>query len=82
MKFSLVFFCIAACSAADLTGNWAAGNPGADGVSRKTYFDLKQDGARITGHKGHNPESAYARTGANRPRELFVSLYVSGKSVH
>jgi len=40
----------AAGRAADLTGNWAAGNPGADGVSRKTYFDLKWDGARITGH--------------------------------
>ena len=46
----LVFFCVAACSAADLTGNWAAGNAGADGVARKTYFDLKQEGARITGH--------------------------------
>jgi alpha-galactosidase len=40
----------AACYAADLTGNWASGNPGADGVARKTYFDLKQDGSRITGH--------------------------------
>src|SRR5271157_4756364 len=40
----------AACHAADLAGNWAAGNPGADGVTRKTYFDLKWDGSRITGH--------------------------------
>src|SRR5947209_1020113 len=40
----------AACSAADLTGNWASGAAGADGIARKTYFDLKQDGARITGH--------------------------------
>jgi alpha-galactosidase len=36
--------------AADLTGNWAVSNPGADGVTRKTYFDLKQDGANVTGH--------------------------------
>ncbi len=36
--------------AADLTGNWAVGNPGADGVSRKTYFDLKQEDSKITGH--------------------------------
>ncbi len=49
--FSLAFLLLApAALAADLTGNWAAGSPGADGVTRKTYFDLKQDGARITGH--------------------------------
>ena len=41
---------LGACHAADLAGNWASGNPGADGVTRKTYFDLKQDGARVTGH--------------------------------
>ncbi len=40
----------AACSAADLTGNWVVANPNADGTTRNTYFDLKQDGARITGH--------------------------------
>ena len=40
----------AASYAADLTGNWAVGNTGADGVARKTYFDLKQNGDRITGH--------------------------------
>lgn len=38
-----------ALKAADLTGNWAAGNPGPDGVTRKTYFNLKQDGSKITG---------------------------------
>jgi len=44
-------FCVAAaCSAASLTGNWAAGTAGADGVARKTYFDLKEEGSRITGH--------------------------------
>jgi alpha-galactosidase len=36
--------------AADLTGNWAVGNPGADGVTRKTYLDLKQTGSKVTGH--------------------------------
>ena len=50
MKLFLVFFCAAACFAADLTGNWASGNAGADGVARKVYFELKQDGARIIGH--------------------------------
>lgn len=38
------------CFAADLTGNWVVANPGNDGVTRKTFFDLKQDGSRITGH--------------------------------
>jgi len=32
-----------------LTGNWAASNPSNDGYVRKTYFNLKQDGAKITG---------------------------------
>jgi len=48
--FFLAPLLAAACSAAGLTGNWAAGNPGSDGVTRKTYFDLKEEGSRITGH--------------------------------
>ena len=40
----------ACCHAADLTGNWMASTPNADGSPRKTYLDLKQDGSRITGH--------------------------------
>ena len=36
--------------AADLTGNWVIAVPNNDGTSRNTYFDLKQDGSRITGH--------------------------------
>ena len=32
-----------------LTGNWAVRNPNADGTSRNTYFNLKQEGGRITG---------------------------------
>jgi alpha-galactosidase len=39
-----------ACSAAGLTGNWVVAQPNADGTSRNTYFDLKQEGERITGH--------------------------------
>jgi alpha-galactosidase len=40
-----------ACWAADLTGNWVVAQPNStEGTVRKTYFDLKQEGARITGH--------------------------------
>jgi alpha-galactosidase len=40
-----------ACFAADLTGNWLVSVPNnTEGTARKTYFDLKQDGSRITGH--------------------------------
>ena len=38
------------CFAADLTGNWVVSTPNNDGTSRNVYFDLKQDGGRITGH--------------------------------
>jgi alpha-galactosidase len=38
------------CFGADLTGNWVVAQPNSDGTSRNTYFDLKQDGSRITGH--------------------------------
>jgi len=40
----------AACWGADLTGNWAAADTRSDGTTLKTYFDLKQEGASITGH--------------------------------
>src|SRR5439155_612528 len=32
-----------------LTGNWVVRTPNADGTSRTTYLNLKQDGQRITG---------------------------------
>src|SRR5262245_39670237 len=32
-----------------LTGNWAARNPSTDGYTRTSYFNLKQDGAKISG---------------------------------
>src|SRR5499425_3440625 len=37
------------CFAQNLTGNWAAKDPRADGTFRTTYLNLKQDGERITG---------------------------------
>ena len=36
-------------SANPLTGNWAAASPSNDGYVRKAYFNLKQDGEKITG---------------------------------
>lgn len=47
---TLVFLCVAASFAADLTGNWAAPVQATDGSGRKTYFRLKQEDAQITGH--------------------------------
>ena len=41
---------VSACFAADLTGNWVVSTPNNDGTSRNLYFDLKQEGSRITGH--------------------------------
>ena len=38
------------CAAADLTGNWLVAQPSGDGTVRKSYFDLKQDGSKISGH--------------------------------
>jgi hypothetical protein len=36
-------------SANPLTGNWAAASPSSDGYVRKAYFNLQQDGEKITG---------------------------------
>jgi alpha-galactosidase len=36
--------------AGDLTGNWVVRMPNSDGTFRSTYFNLKQDGQRITGY--------------------------------
>jgi alpha-galactosidase len=35
--------------AADLSGNWVVAAPQSDGAVRRAYFDLKQEGQRITG---------------------------------
>jgi alpha-galactosidase len=44
------------CLAADVTGNWMVSQQTTDGNVRKTYFDLKQDGDKITGfiHDGRS----------------------------
>lgn len=48
--FLFVFVFVAGvCHAADFTGNWAVDNRNADGTNRRSYFNLKQDGSRITG---------------------------------
>lgn len=47
---ALSFLFAGVCCAAGLTGNWVVAQPNSDGTSRNTYFDLKQDGDRITGH--------------------------------
>src|SRR5262245_28029851 len=44
-----IFLLAASCSAADLTGNWAVKKPLADGTYNWAYFNLKQDGDKITG---------------------------------
>src|SRR5581483_4266594 len=54
MRFSMhrisILLCLAASvSAADYTGNWVVAQPNNDGTARKTYFNLKQEGSRITG---------------------------------
>jgi alpha-galactosidase len=51
LRFLLPALLAGICSAAGLTGNWVVLQPNNnDDYVRKTYFDLKQDGARITGH--------------------------------
>src|ERR1041385_9196706 len=39
----------AAAQTTTLTGNWAVKTPRNDGTYAKVYFNLKQDGAKITG---------------------------------
>jgi alpha-galactosidase len=39
----------ASCFAADLNGNWVVETPMNDGTVRKSYFNLKQEGSRISG---------------------------------
>ena len=48
--FRLLLLLITTTSfAADLSGNWVVENAMNDGTVRKSYFNLKQDGQRITG---------------------------------
>jgi alpha-galactosidase len=48
-RYSLALFALAAASAAGLDGNWVVRQDRHDGTFRNTYFNLKMDGARITG---------------------------------
>ena len=48
--FLIAMLAAGSCLASDLTGNWVVENPSPDGTVRKTYFDLKQEDSRITGH--------------------------------
>lgn len=46
---SLTFGARPAAAQTDLTGYWVLHVPNGDGTVRDTYFELKQDGASITG---------------------------------
>ena len=49
LRIFSIFLLAASCFAADLTGNWAVKKPLADGTYSWAYFNLKQDGSKITG---------------------------------
>ena len=49
LRFFSIFLLAAPCFAADLTGNWAVKKPLPDGTYSWAYFNLKEDGAKITG---------------------------------
>jgi alpha-galactosidase len=49
LRIVSIFLLAATCSAAELTGNWAVKKPLADGTYKWAYFNLKQDGTKITG---------------------------------
>lgn len=51
--------------AADLTGNWVVAQPLNDGTTRRTYFDLKQSGDKITG--GIRTGQFYYRVADSKP---------------
>jgi alpha-galactosidase len=48
-SFIFLYTMATVCSAAGLTGNWLVATPNGDGTMRRTYFNLKQQGHRITG---------------------------------
>jgi alpha-galactosidase len=50
MRIVPLLLCAASVYAANLTGNWVIVQDQHDGTERRTYFDLKQEGDRITGH--------------------------------
>jgi alpha-galactosidase len=46
---SVLLAAAACCAGADLTGNWVVSQDMRDGTFRRTYFNLKQEGPKITG---------------------------------
>jgi alpha-galactosidase len=49
LRFLPLYLMTAGAFAADLTGNWVVAQPLNDGTTRRTYFNLKQEGDKITG---------------------------------
>ena len=49
IPFLLIASAAATLPAADLTGNWLIAQDMHDGTFRRTYFNLRQEGSRITG---------------------------------
>src|SRR4051812_24728263 len=99
-RFALVLLFVleaAFCLAADLTGNWVAENPLPDGTLRKTYFQLKQEDSRITGHirvtqfyytitESTGTPDAFTVTGTlqdgNTPRHVIYEGKLVGDELH
>jgi alpha-galactosidase len=101
MRFARLtpFICLAASAwSADLTGNWAIRQDMHDGTERCTYFNLKQDGDRITGHI-RNTQFYYAITESTgnadgftivasmtdvdkKPRKVTYSGKLTGDELH
>jgi len=46
---ALLALCVVASSAADVTGKWVAQVPGRDGGTQEMTFNLKAEGAKLTG---------------------------------
>ena len=61
-----------AAPAADLTGNWVVAQPLNDGTTRRTYFDLKQAGDKITG--GIRTGQFYYHVAESKPEDGGYAL--------
>ena len=78
MKSFLFFFLLAAaCNAGGLTGNWLVATPNGDGTIRRTYFNLKQQGDRITGAGLGLHPIAFNRSGLNPLEELLTLIRIA-----
>ena len=49
LRFLPLYLIAVPVLAADLTGNWVVAQPLNDGTTRRTYFNLKQDGDKLAG---------------------------------